>query len=147
MPKIIPPKLIFYAILTMMLLNWILPTERLIPFPFASIGAVLMLCGFWMARNIQARYKQVDTEIHTFKAPRKLITDGLFKYSRNPIYLGMFVFLLGFSFLLGSLFTILPPVIFFILINLQHVPFEEKMMEQTFGNDYLIYKSKVRRWV
>ncbi|MDF3029106.1 MAG: Isoprenylcysteine carboxyl methyltransferase family protein [Fluviicola sp.] len=89
-----------------------------------------------------------NTEIHTFKTPQKLVTHGLFKYSRNPIYLGFVIALFGVWILLsGNLFSLFGVMFFFLIANFGYIPYEEKQMETIFGQEYLAYKNKVRRWI
>ena len=100
-----------------------------------------------MITSIGKRFRSVKTEIHTFKKPKKLITDGLFQYTRNPIYLGFTIALLGIAILLGRATTFIPALAFFLITNFWYIPFEEKNMVAIFGQDYLFYKRKIRRWI
>ena len=100
-----------------------------------------------MVISIGKRFRKVKTQIHTFKKPKKLVTDGLFQYSRNPIYLGFTMALLGIAFLLGSLTALIPVLFFFLVANFWYIPFEEKNMQMVFGQSYSFYSRKVRRWL
>lgn len=82
-----------------------------------------------------------------FNPPPKLITTGLYRYIRNPMLLGLFIFLVGLGFLLGSLSLIFILTPIFILINVLYLKgIEEKEMEKKFGKQYLEYKKKVPMW-
>ena len=87
------------------------------------------------------------TSIKPFETPSAFITSGPFKLSRNPIYLGMTITLFGVETALGSLSPYIFPVIFVIIINGLIIPAEEKDLENKFGEKYLDYKTKVRRWI
>ena len=100
-----------------------------------------------MVRNIQNLLKQHQTEINTFKPPQKLVTTGLFRYSRNPIYLGFSIALFGVAIVLGNVIAFDGFLAFIIAVNLWHIPFEEAEMEKQFGQGCLAYKKKVRRWL
>jgi len=89
----------------------------------------------------------VETEFHTFKKPRQLVTQGLFKFSRNPIYLGFIVALIGVGAILGNVISLLGILIFFLAANFWYIPFEEKNLEKEFGTAYRNYKSLVMRWI
>jgi protein-S-isoprenylcysteine O-methyltransferase Ste14 len=79
-----------------------------------------------------------------FNPPPKLITTGLYRYIRNPMLLGLFLFLLGLGFFLGSLSLIFIFTPLFILINVLYLKaIEEKEMEKKFGKQYLEYKKRV----
>lgn len=100
-----------------------------------------------MVRNIQGKFKKEATEINTFKSPKKLVSTGLFHYSRNPIYLGFTLALGGLAIVLGNYAALDGLIAFFIAAHLWYIPYEEEAMEKEFGEAYLDYKSKVRRWL
>lgn len=76
-----------------------------------------------------------------------MIVGGLFAFSRNPIYLGFTVFLFGVNVLLGSASSIIVVMAFIFIIDRYYIPFEEKNMDEIFGNEYRYYKQKVSRWI
>lgn len=76
-----------------------------------------------------------------------LIREGIFAKSRNPMYLGMFLLLLGLGFCFGNLFSLITPLLFILLMHFIFVLKEEKMMEQEFRQEYQEYKVKVKRWI
>jgi protein-S-isoprenylcysteine O-methyltransferase Ste14 len=83
-----------------------------------------------------------------FDPPPKLITNGLYTYIRNPMLLGMFIFMLGLGVLLGSLSLIFIFTPLFIVINVLYIKvIEEKEMEKKFGRDYLEYKKRVPMFI
>jgi len=86
------------------------------------------------------------TSIQPFETPDVLITSGLFKLSRNPLYLGMAIAFFGLVITLGSLSPFIFPIIFVIIINRVIIPYEENKLEIVFGDKYLDYKTKTRRW-
>ena len=75
------------------------------------------------------------------------MTDGPFQMSRNPIYLGGFILLLGFAITLGSMITFAFPIALFLILNKVYIPKEEHVLENSFADQYLAYKKRVRRWV
>ena len=89
----------------------------------------------------------METEINTFKPPKRLVTDGLFRYSRNPIYLGFTLALLGWAIVLGNLAALDGVLLFFLAAHFWYIPFEEKAMKKEFGTVYEQYKKQVRRWL
>ena len=76
-----------------------------------------------------------------------MVKGGLFCFSRNIMYLGMVIMLLGIAIFSGSLIIFLVPVAFFITMNTLVIPHEENDLEQAFGEDYINYKKRVRRWL
>ena len=133
--------------LGMVMIRVILPHPMLISFPFNFLGIILLAMGMAMVVSMARLFQAKETEIHTFKTPRKIVTEGLFQYSRNPIYLGFTMALVGVWVLLGNLPSLVGVLVFFVIAHFWYIPFEEKNMEQEFGSAYLTYKSRVRRWV
>jgi protein-S-isoprenylcysteine O-methyltransferase Ste14 len=109
---------------------------------FAVIGMVILLIAIWEFKKAKTTILPMNPE-HTIR----LITSGIFKFSRNPIYLGLLTFLVSWGFYLSSLISFLSIGFFIFCLNsLQIVP-EERMLEKIFGATYLNYKSRVRRWI
>ncbi|WP_424961487.1 methyltransferase family protein [Ekhidna sp.] len=107
MKKLIPPILFLLCIATMVLIKNLIVIQEIIPNPFNYFGIALISTGLFITIKVSKQFSKIDTEIHTFKKPRKLVTCGLFQVSRNPVYLGFTISLLGVWILLG---TILPIV-------------------------------------
>lgn len=118
-----------------------------INYPFNLLGIIFIVLGLGITIKISRKFSAVDTEIHTFKTPRKLVINGLFKYSRNPIYTGFLIALIGVSILLGNLSSIIGVLLFFFAANFWYIPFEENQLEKEFGKQYSEYKNSVRRWI
>jgi protein-S-isoprenylcysteine O-methyltransferase Ste14 len=82
-----------------------------------------------------------------FETPNKFIKQGPFRYSRNPIYLGMLLILSGAFLFLGNTLNLLLLVLFVYVMNKLIIINEEKVLEREFGSDYRNYKSSVKRWI
>lgn len=135
--KIITPTFfIIYAIL-MIVIGLIWPLKKIITFPYNLIGI-----SIWGS----IKFNQVGTNIQTFDEPDILITDGLFKYSRNPMYFGFFMGLWGIFIILGAVSQIILVLIFMITDQL-YITFEEEMMVKKFGKKYINYKAVTRKWI
>ena len=83
----------------------------------------------------------------SFKAPPTIVTAGPWKYSRNPLYLGLILIGLGFSLLFASTSDSLFTLVGAVLLHLEVVTHEEKILNQKFGTEYADYKKQVRRWI
>ncbi len=147
MKRILPPTLLLICVLLMLLLRWLWPVQNVIPFPFNFLGIALIFLGIGMAVREDGKFAKVGTTINTFGEPEKLVTDGLFKYSRNPMYLGFALALLGVWLLLGALSPLLGVVIFVVITDRWYMPFEERMLAEKFGPEFEAYKSKTRGWI
>jgi protein-S-isoprenylcysteine O-methyltransferase Ste14 len=116
-------------------------------YPYTLFGILLITFGAVIDIMAWKLFVKNKTTQNPFKYPSKLITIGVYRASRNPMYLGMLVFLLGLAVLMGSLIAFIFPVIFFIIMEKKFIPLEEKNMEKQFGKKYRKYKSEVRRWI
>ena len=94
-----------------------------------------------------AAFKKVATGLLPFNEATALVTGGFYRYSRNPMYLGMVLLLLGTAMLCGTAGTLLPIPFFVWVIHRNFIPGEERLMAAAFGEEYLEYQNRVRRWV
>lgn len=147
MTKFIPPFLVFCCIVSTIAINWIFKPVAFLSMLFNIIGIAMIVAGLAMGIWVGTVFKTVQTEIHTFKDPDKFVTHGLFRVSRNPIYLGFAFLLTGIALVYGTLISLLFPIIFILVANFWYIPVEENNMERQFGQKYLDYKSRVRRWL
>ena len=93
------------------------------------------------------QFDRAGTTIKPFETSSALVTRGVFSFSRNPIYVSMMLGLVGFFVVLGSLAPLVVVPAFFLIIRSGFVAVEEAMLEETFGDAYRDYKSRVRRWL
>ena len=77
----------------------------------------------------------------------KLVVNGIYRYSRNPMYLAIVLVLFGISIYLGALSSLLILFLFVVYINRFQIVPEEQMLTQKFGEQYIQYTSQVRRWI
>ncbi|MBN1195404.1 MAG: isoprenylcysteine carboxylmethyltransferase family protein [Methanomicrobiaceae archaeon] len=129
------------------LCHYLIPVMIVIAPPYSYTGAVVMLAGLgfmmWAARV----FGLAGTGFRLREGGSVLVTSGPFRYSRNPMYLGMLIWLIGFAVLLGSLVVFVFPVLFFLLAESLLIPQEERRMEQMFGERFTGYRRRVRRWL
>lgn len=110
-------------------------------------GLALALLGIWMAVAAKKQFAVAETAIKPFDTPSVLITDGLFRFSRNPMYVGMVLALLGFWLIAGGYLPAISIAGFIAVIQRRFIYQEERAMQQAFGETYDTYKAKVRRWI
>ena len=147
MKKILPPTLLSACIGLMILLQFTLPIYRIIKSPFNLSGIVLIIIGFGISVIGSNKFRQLRTSVITFDEPSVLVTNGLYKYSRNPMYLGFVILILGIWILMGSLSTLFVAILFIVVTDLYYIRFEEEMLNKKFGKAYHEYQKKVRRWI
>jgi|TARA_B100001093_G_scaffold155790_1_gene148388 protein-S-isoprenylcysteine O-methyltransferase Ste14 len=130
-----------------MLATWFFGESLPQIFILTFIGLILIGLGFLFAFNSISRFIKAKTGVVPFSESTTLITEGFYKYTRNPMYVGMNSFLLGLLIILNNPFNLIFLIIFFFIVRNLFVIKEEIQMEETFGEEYLSYKAKVRRWL
>ena len=142
-----PPIIIISSLLLSVTLNIYCPTYFLFPKQYNFIGIILIFISLISIIYCFIQFLKFHTTPIYGKKSNKLITDGLYAYSRNPLYLSWIIFLLGVDIILGNLSTFIGLLFFIIFTNFLIVPTEEKMLEKIFSEKYFNYKKQVPRWI
>ena len=110
-------------------------------------GVALLVIGFVIEGEATTRFRRSGTAVEPWKASTKLVTGGLYRFSRNPIYVGMAVLYCGLALLLDSPLALglLIPCLF--VIDRGVIAREEPYLEARFGQEYRDYRTRVRRWL
>jgi protein-S-isoprenylcysteine O-methyltransferase Ste14 len=128
--------------------HYLVPATRIVLLSNAALGAVIFLSGFFFALYGNRLFAREGTEIDPLSpANRALVTRGAFSVSRNPMYFGMVLGLLGIAIYFGTLPFFLGAVAQFCILNYGFIPFEEEKMQRQFGDEYRSYCERVRRWL
>lgn len=143
----IPPFYLLLSVIALFVLNYTIPLMVLFYPPFNYVGVVIIFLGLALILWHADYFKRYETPIKPFEHSTHLIKEGMYKYSRNPIYLGMGVILFGGAMVLGSISPFVVVPVFIIFIERAFIVKEEKFLENIFGHEYLDYKKSVRRWV
>jgi protein-S-isoprenylcysteine O-methyltransferase Ste14 len=122
------------------------PIARIIPQPFNWLGLAVVVAGVGLIIWCIALFNRAKTGLVPFSESTTLLASGPYRVSRNPIYLGMALTLLGSAIAFGSLTPFLVVPAFVWLITTLFVIHEEVHMESAFGESYLGFKNSVRRW-
>jgi protein-S-isoprenylcysteine O-methyltransferase Ste14 len=113
---------------------------RILGWPLVGGGIALTA---WFIRTLRG----ADTTLDVDKPVSVLVQDGPFRYSRNPGYLSLAMIYAGISILRNALWAILLLPLVLLLTQRELIEREERYLERTFGEEYLAYKRRVRRWV
>lgn len=144
---VLPPTFLFISIAAMLLLHFLVPVSIYVVFPWNLLGLFPLIAGIAFNLIADSKFKSEQTTVKPFEKSSKLITTGVFRVSRHPMYLGMVLILLGIAILLGSLTPLIVVTIFSILMELVFVRTEERMLEDQFGSTWNTYKNRVRKWI
>jgi len=145
--KLMPTTFLLVAMLLCLTLNFLIPITYLFPAPINLLGLIPLLIGLWLNLSADRAFKRADTTVKPFKESNSLIEDGVFRFSRNPMYFGFALILLGISILLRSLSPYIVVVLFVLLIDRMYIRHEEQMLETKFGDEWKVYRSRVRKWI
>jgi protein-S-isoprenylcysteine O-methyltransferase Ste14 len=145
--KVLPPVWFLLSIMSMIGLHLWLPVKQLLFPPITYLGILAIAMGIGIALFCTYLFRQKETTIKPFQESSYLVKEGLFNFSRNPIYLGMIITLIGVWIFLGSLTPVFMIPIFTVLIQEMFIKEEERMLEEKFGEQYQEYKTSVRRWI
>ena len=112
-----------------------------------ALGLIVGIAGFIFMVVAHETFKRSATAVPTNQSATTFVVKGAYRFSRNPMYVGGSAFFLGIGLVAGSLwiFAFYLPLAFYLALYV--VPREEAYMERGFGNDYRLYRSKVRRWI
>jgi protein-S-isoprenylcysteine O-methyltransferase Ste14 len=144
---ILPPTYLWVLVLITIGLWVVVPGGIIIAYPFNILGLGLVVFG--VAVNIQAdgMFKKRGTTVKPFGKPAVLITDGPFGFSRHPMYLGFVAILLGLAVYLQKAILLVTPAVMFYILETRFISEEEENLEKIFGQAYINYKGRVRKWL
>jgi protein-S-isoprenylcysteine O-methyltransferase Ste14 len=148
-PRIPPPLVMLLAAALMWALHRWLPLGHMITTPWNYLAVLPAAIGRVITVAAGARFRQARTTFDSLKLRQSscLVTDGVFRISRNPMYLGLVLLLSGWALWLGTVSPWLMVPLFMIFISVVQIVPEEQALEEVFGATYLAYRHSVRRWV
>lgn len=145
--KILPPVLFILFALTMILLHILHLSPSLITGGVRLLGVPIFIAALTLSIFGSRLFKTRGANIQTFEEPTALVTDGPFRWTRNPMYLGFVLALLGIAIGLGSLIPFILVLVFLVICDHWYIAIEEKAMLLKFGTRYEAYQKQVRRWI
>jgi protein-S-isoprenylcysteine O-methyltransferase Ste14 len=131
----------------MVTMHYLLPVAGLLYPPWSYAGVLPLLGGLTIVIWSALLFARAQTPIKPFEETTRLVTGGMYRWTRNPMYLGMVFVLIGIAMMLGTLSPFLPIPVFAWLIQSLFIEREEQILEQRFGDEYREFRDKVRRWI
>jgi len=139
-----PPRIAMTLLLVAAAIHLLAPIHLYASFVIAialgTSGFAVMMWAWW-------QFQQYEVAICPTEKTDRLITDGVYRFTRNPMYLGMLMMLAGIAAWFGTLPFYFAVIALFAIINQSFCPYEESKLEAAFGRSYETYKSQVRRWI
>ncbi|MEA2735007.1 MAG: hypothetical protein QOE14_1458 [Humisphaera sp.] len=145
--KMLPPVWFAISLVAMAALHVIAPIAGIIPSRWNWIGVPLIVGGVVVTISGVRLFLRHRTGIIPFSPSTSLVTSGPYRFTRNPMYVGMVLALAGVAVTLGTLAPWVVIPIFAWWIRRRFIAHEETMMAETFGEEYVQYKRRVRRWM
>lgn len=144
----IPPPLIFFGFMSAAIFVQREYPVLLPRFVFLEIvGGLLMLASIVIAALAWQRFRKADTHVEPWKPTSAIVADGVFSFSRNPMYVAMSLFVFSFGLIQGEILVMLSVIPAAVTVYFVAIKKEEAYLGRKFGDEYLDYKKKVRRWV
>ncbi|WP_309397770.1 methyltransferase family protein [Cerasicoccus maritimus] len=145
-PLKLPPFWFLLAVLAQFGIGW-LADGGADGWAWYAAGYALLAVGMFLVLGAWMSFRIHDTPICPFKQPTHLITDGVFRISRNPIYLGQVIMLLGLASLHGAWLTLLPIPLLIVILHFGFIRPEERILAQQCGPEFTAYRQRVRAWL
>jgi len=142
-----PPVYFSLCLALMVLLHLFVPGGTALGFPWRALGIVPLVLGILLNLAADRLFRRHGTAVKPLGQSTGLVTGGVFRVSRHPMYLGFVLILLGIALLMGSLTPYALVFGFGLFLDRVFVWFEERKLEATFGQAWLDYTKRVRRWV
>ncbi len=146
-----PPVFLLVAIVLAVALEWIagltfLPAPSLMSI-VSWIGVAILAAGAYLAVRGSSEFTRAGTNVDPMKPALKLVTTGLYRFTRNPMYLGMVLFLFGLSLMFSLEWGIVLTVVLWVVYDRYVVVREEAYLTRKFGEPYREFLSRTRRWI
>ncbi len=142
-----PPLLVGVPMLAALLLEWWRPW----PLPLAGwavpVGVTLVVVGFGCVLPSIAAFRRARTHPEPWKPTKALVTSGLYRITRNPMYVGMMLVYLGITLAERTAWPLLPLPVVVLAFEFGVIRREERYLARRFGSEYEAYRQRVRRWL
>jgi protein-S-isoprenylcysteine O-methyltransferase Ste14 len=144
---ILPPLLMLIALLVVIVLHWLWPLRTGRRLLAVAVGIILGALGIGSMAWGRITLVKGGTNVSPLKPVTGIITDGPYRFTRNPLYIGVMSLFIGLSLIIGTWwgFVVFIPV--FLILHYGVILREERYLEQKFGDSYLKYKGMVRRYL
>ncbi len=147
--KIPPPLVMVLVAVAMWGISRVAPSIEIPAVVGAVVAIAIAALGLAIGAAGMRLFRRARTTVspRTLQAASSLVTSGIYRVTRNPMYLGLACMLVAWAVLLSSAWALLGPVIFMLYIGRFQIVPEERMLTALFGAPYTAYRSKVRRWL
>lgn len=142
-----PPFVALFYIAVAMVLQRFIPIPFVVPAVGRYIGLGMTFLGFMLGVGAFIEFRKARTTLDPRGSVKALVTGGIYRFTRNPIYLGFFLMVVGFPLNYGSLWGIVAAPLYITTMSRLVIEKEEAYLEKKFKDQYTGYRSRVRRWL
>jgi protein-S-isoprenylcysteine O-methyltransferase Ste14 len=146
-PRDIPPLWLLLTTAAMVTLHFTMPLQMLVVAPWRHLGWIGIVGGVLLVLLSAIRFKRAGTGVRPFSEATTVVSGGAFRWTRNPMYLGMVTVTVGVAICLGSASPMWLPVMLFFVLDRRFVRREEEFLRDSQGEAYDEYRRSVRRWI
>ena len=144
---IYPPMWLAFGIVTIFVFNEFYPGARFTSVAGQVAGGAFILVGLVLLVIAGGLFQRAGTDMIPFREVSALVTTGVYRFTRNPMYLGMALVLLGCAVTVGASSSLIVPPVFMVIIEMRFIRPEEQMLQELFPEEFPAYCRKVRRWI
>ncbi|MCB1702211.1 MAG: isoprenylcysteine carboxylmethyltransferase family protein [Halioglobus sp.] len=144
---IYPPVWLLFGLIAIFACNELYPGIRYTGLAAQVGGGIIIVAGLFLLVAANGLFVRAGTDVIPFREVSTLVTDGVYRFTRNPMYLGMTAVLLGCAVTVGAATALPVPLIFAIIIEVRFIRPEEQMLRDLFPQAYAAYCEEVRRWL
>jgi protein-S-isoprenylcysteine O-methyltransferase Ste14 len=145
---IAPPPLIFLAGLVVgFVLEALLPGVDFPAWIEWGVGGLLVVAGLGLLLWFNTLFSRTGTPVEPWKPTTAIVTSGPYRFTRNPAYLGMALTYVGIAVLSSAVWVLVPLPVVLAVVDRGVIAREERYLERTFGEEYVGYKRRARRWI
>ena len=142
-----PPIVAMVFIIISLLMGYFVPILAGMPPLLKNIGLGLTVIGFLFGVGAFLEFRKARTTLDPHGSVKALVRGGVYRFTRNPIYLGFLFMVVGFPLAYGSLWGLVVSPLFMATLSRLVIEKEEAYLEKKFKGEYTDYSSKVRRWL
>ena len=146
-PVVHPPLIALMFIALAYILGRFVPLPWAAPTVVRNIGMLLAFFGFLLGIAAFLEFRKARTTLDPHGSSTQIVSSGIYRFTRNPIYLGFLLMVIGFPLISGLYWGIVLAPFYMMTMNRLVIGREESYLESKFKNQYASYKSRVRRWL